>query len=128
MSDVSIIKLINGSTLVGKLSVDGDIIEIEHPIELITNLMPVEGQLGEQVHLRPWVSIAEEEVFIVERYNVITMATLQEHFIDGYQKMVDQCYINKIEFETSQDEMIVSDEEVETMIELADAIVNKQIH
>jgi len=29
MSDVSIIKLINGSTLVGKLSVDGDIIEIE---------------------------------------------------------------------------------------------------
>lgn len=128
MSDVSIIKLINGSTLVGKLSVDGDIIEIEHPIELITNLMPVKGQLGEQVNLRPWVSIAEEEVFIVERYNVITMATLQEHFIEGYQKMVDQCYINRIEFDTSQDEMIVSDEEVETMIELADAVLNKQIH
>ena len=57
------------------------------------------------------------------------MATLQEHFIEGYQKMVDQCYINRIEFMTaSQDEMIVSDEEVETMIELAEAVLNKQIH
>ena len=128
MSNISILKLMNGSTLVGKLSVSGDIVEIEHPIELITNHQPVAGQLGEQVHLRPWVSIAEEDTFILERYNIITMATLQEGFIDGYNRMVDQCYINKEEFITESDEMIVSDDEVEEMIELAEAVLNKQIH
>ena len=80
MSDISIIKLMNGSTIVGKLSIDGDIIEIEHPIELITTQFQQEGVgVGEQVHLRPWVSIAEEDIFGVERYNIISMASLQEN-------------------------------------------------
>ena len=128
MPDISIIKLMNGSTIVGKLSIDGDIIEIEHPIELITTQFQQEGVgVGEQVHLRPWVSIAEEDIFVVERYNIITMATLQENFVAGYEQIVDQVYINRVQFEPGGD-TIVSEEEIEEMVDYADAILKKQIH
>ena len=128
MSDISIIKLMNGSTIVGKLSIDGDIIEIEHPIELITTQFQQEGVgVGEQVHLRPWVSIAEEDIFVVERYNIITMATLQENFVAGYEQIVDQVYINRVQFEPGGD-TIVSEEEIEEIVDYADAILKKQIH
>jgi hypothetical protein len=128
MSDISIIKLMNGSTIVGKLSIDGDIIEIEHPIELITTQFQQEGVgVGEQVHLRPWVSIAEEDIFVVERYNIITMATLQENFVAGYEQIVEQVYINRVQFEPGVENNI-SEEEIEEMVDYADAILNKQIH
>jgi len=128
MSDISIIKLMNGSTIVGKLSIDGDIIEIEHPIELITTQFQQEGVgVGEQVHLRPWVSIAEEDIFVVERYNIITMATLQENFVAGYEQIVEQVYINRVQFKPGVENNI-SEEEIEEMVDYADAILNKQIH
>ena len=40
---ISILKLKDGSTIVGKVKTSGDIVEIEHPIELVSNVMPLSG-------------------------------------------------------------------------------------
>ena len=46
MSDIQIVKLKDGSTIVGKISVGPEIIEIEHPIELVAHLEQKGGLLG----------------------------------------------------------------------------------
>jgi len=124
--EISVLKLMDGTTIVGKVSSSGDIIEIEHPIELVSTQLPFEGNLGETVHLKPWVAIAEETIFTVERYNVITMSTLQQGFIKGYERMVEAIY-----FEAPPEELEKIEEpdlDIDTLTELADAVLKKQIH
>ena len=76
MSDIQIVKLKDGSTIVGKISMGPEIIEIEHPIELIAHLEQKGGLLGEQISLRPWISISSEKTFSIERTNIITTTPL----------------------------------------------------
>ena len=129
MSDISILKLMDGTTIVGRLTQDGDLVEIEHPIELVSNITPVGNILGEQVSLRPYVAIAQEHIFTIERYNVINISTLQENFVDGYERMVENIYFREQQWEGDlMSEDPDSELDMETMSDLADAIIKKQIH
>ena len=93
MSEVSIIKLRDGSTLVGKITEGEKTIEIEHPIELVPGLaLPIGNIIGEQIHLKPWIAIAEDDIFTIERKDIITRARLNTRFIPGYKQMVHQIY------------------------------------
>ena len=129
MSEIKILKLMDGSTIVGKITISGDVAEIEHPIELISNVQSLQGALGEQINLRPWIAIAQEDIFTIERYNVITMSGLQEQFINGYERMVEQIYMKESLWAGDLvDNDIDSELDIDTMTELADAIIKKQIH
>jgi len=131
MSEISILKLMDGTTIVGKLTVDGDIVEIEHPIELISNIAPVGNVLGEQVSLRPWVPIASEHTFTIERYQILTFSSLQEQFVEGYNKMVDTIYFREQQWEgglIGEDENDDLELDADTMTQLADAIIKGKIH
>ena len=129
MSDISILKLMDGTTIVGKITISGDVVEIEHPIELVSMVQPLQGVLGEQISLRPWVAISSETIFTIERYNVITMSGLQEQFVDGYEKMVDQIYFKEAIWAGDLvDNKLDSTEDLETLTEYADAVIKNQIH
>ena len=55
MSDISILKLMDGSTIVGRV-IEGDgCVEIEHPIELVNTAKSdvLQELIGEQISLRP---------------------------------------------------------------------------
>ena len=126
---ISILKLKDGSTIVGKVQSTGDIVEIEHPIELVSNILPVQGVLGEQINLRPWVAISEETTFTIERYNVITIATLQENFREGYGRMVETIYLNPPDWDGPMtEEELQSSEDLDTLAELAEAMLKNKIH
>ena len=132
MSEISIIKLMDGSTIVGKIKMSNDIVEIEHPIELVSQITPVGSILGEQINLRPWVAIAEEHIFTVERMNVITVGSLQANFVPGYERMVEHIYFGEDKWEGSllEDEKgeLPTEEDLETIADYADALLKKQIH
>ena len=129
--EISIIKLMDGSTLVGKVSFVDDTVEIEHPIELVPQIMPLpQGIMGESINLRPWIAVSEEQTFSIERTNVITVANLQENFVRGYHRMVKSIYFNQPEwrgdFIEEPDENIELD--LELLEELAHAVLDKKIH
>tara|TARA_B100000073_G_scaffold30169_1_gene23013 strand:- start:2199 stop:2588 length:390 start_codon:yes stop_codon:yes gene_type:complete len=126
--NITILKLMDGSTIVGKVQSSGDIVEIEHPIELVSETRPQAGYLGEQISLRPWVAIAEEHVFTVERFNIINMSTLQENFIAGYNRMVDHIYFQSPAWEGPMAENGEENLDVDTLTELADALLKNKIH
>tara|TARA_X000000368_G_scaffold343376_1_gene281987 strand:- start:541 stop:975 length:435 start_codon:yes stop_codon:yes gene_type:complete len=144
MSEVSILKLRDGTTLVGKVTSDGEMINIEHPIEVVpTTGMLQQGILGEHISLRPWIALAEQQTFTIERYNVITIASLQDAFHRGYHDMVENIYVNDPQWAGSfinESELLEEirddlrqrvedmEEEASLSTEYADAKLNKKIH
>lgn len=132
-NEIQILKLMDGSTIVGKVTVSGEIVEVEHPIELVSSIIPMQGNFGETMNLRPWVAISEETTFTIDRINVITMSTLQKEFATGYEKMVDQIYFNERPWQYLEDMSTEELEEkldidAETIAELADAMLKNKIH
>jgi len=135
MSEPIIVKLANGTTLVGKVELGPDSIEITHPIELVSQVSNIPGLIGEQINLRPWIAIAEGQTFTIDSQHVITTAELQLSFHEGYHRMVDQIYLESTnwtgsfigeEEEAPQEEN--SFEELEELLDYAEAIDKKQIH
>ena len=134
MSEVSILKLKDGATVVAKVSSeDGEKFLVEHPIELVSSAGLLTKGLGEAISLKPWISIAEEHAFTIERTQVITVATLQEKFITGYHNMVEAIYFKEPEwmgdFVTEQ-EVPVEEEDIsiEELEAYAEAVIKNKIH
>ena len=130
--EISIIKLMDGSTVVGKVEYGTDCIEIEHPIELVSNPMNLGPQLGEQISLRPWMSISNETIFVVERIQIITIGSLGKDFESGYTRMVDAIYNQPAEwsgdlYRTGETENI-DNLDIDILTDYADAIMKKKIH
>jgi len=134
---VSIIRLMDGSTVVGRVNHNPDTIEVEYPIELVFTTTPLRGILGEQVSLKPWMAIAQDQVFIIDRTNVITIGALDNNFIAGYERMVESIYFQETKWQGNleglpdlPDEDLVLDEDldIDTLTELAEAVLKKQIH
>ena len=130
--DISIVKLMDGSTLVGKISYGDATVEIEHPIELVPSILPTQhGVLGEAIIFRPWIAVSEEQTFAIERKNVITVANLQANFIPGYHRMVSSIYFSTPEWRGDfiEDELPEQVElDLELLEELAEAVLEKKIH
>lgn len=130
--EISIVKLMDGSTLVGKISYGDDVVNIEHPIELVPQIMPTpQGILGESINLRPWIAVSKEQTFSIERKNVITVANLQENFIPGYHRMVKSIYFNTPDWRGDFIEEQIEEEpelDLELLEELANAVLEKKIH
>lgn len=128
MSDIQILKLKDGSTIVGKVTVGPDSIEIEHPIELVNQIVNDSRGIGEQINLRPWITISEEQTFVIERYNIITMSALQSDFSDGYERMVQQIYFEPANWEGPMAQVEETDSDIDTLAELAEAMLQNKIH
>ena len=127
MSDeIQILKLKDGSTIVGKVTVSPEMVEIEHPIELVSEPARYKDGYGEQINLRPWIAISEEQRFTIERYNIITMSTLQKSFDEGYHRMVEQIYFNNANWEGPMAEE--EDMDIDTLTQLAEAMMKNKIH
>jgi len=133
--EIRIVKLMDGSTLVGKISYSEDTVEIEHPIELVPQIMPTPHGIGESINLRPWIAVSASQTFTIERRNIITVADLQEGFKAGYERMVKSIYFNTPQWrgdfieetvpllEDSNDEL-----DLDLFEELANAVLDKKIH
>jgi len=138
MSEPSIVKLANGVTLVGKVELGPESIEITHPIELVSQVSNIPGMIGEQINLRPWMAIAETQTFTIDSQHVITTAELQVNFHEGYHRMVEQIYLQTTNWtgsfigeegeEEIQEEEATSFEDLEELLDYAEAIDKKQIH
>jgi len=128
MSDIQILKLKDGSTIVGKVTVGPDSIEIEHPIELVNQIVNDSRGIGEQINLRPWITISEDQTFVIERYNIITMSALQSDFSDGYERMVQQIYFEPANWEGPMAQVEETDSDIDTLAELAEAMLQNKIH
>ena len=133
-NNISILKLRDGATIVAKVTYEGDKYLVEHPIEMVAQASILKQGLGEAINLKPWIAIAEEDVFTIERENVITVATLEEKFVSGYHNMVEAIYFQDPlwggDFIRPEDGEPPTEEDIDidTLTDLAEAVLKNKIH
>ena len=132
-NNISILKLRDGATIVAKVTYEGDKYLVEHPIEMVAQASILKQGLGEAINLKPWIAIAEEDDFTIERENVITVATLEEKFVSGYHNMVEAIYFQDPlwggDFMTEgQQPEGNEDIDIDTLTDLAEAVLKNKIH
>ena len=132
-NNISILKLRYGATIVAKVTYEGDKYLVEHPIEMVAQASILKQGLGEAINLKPWIAIAEEDVFTIERENVITVATLEEKFVSGYHNMVEAIYFQDPlrggDFMTEgQQPEGNEDIDIDTLTDIAEAVLKNKIH
>jgi len=140
MSEITVLKLIDGSTVVGRVTQGVDVYEIEHPIEIVSHMSITRGVIGEQLSLRPWIAFSDTGVFTIDRINVLAITGLDQKYEAGYTNIVEATYLNEnvyveelpkaADLPTSADMGYdpMDDIDLETLAEYADAHIKKKIH
>ena len=76
------------------------------------------------IHVPTWVDTNA----VIERYNIITMSALQSDFSDGYERMVQQIYFEPANWEGPMAQVEETDSDIDTLAELAEAMLQNKIH
>ena len=78
------------------------------------------------------MAISDETIFVVERIQIITIGILAKDFEIGYEKMVDNIYNQPTNWSGDlyrmEDQIEESELDVDTLTELADAVIKNKIH
>jgi hypothetical protein len=100
-NNYQVIRLINGTTIVGDIITSSDEFIIQYPLEV--HFKPVinsEGTLiSEQMTLRPYLILTRETEVCIEHYNVMTCNPLDARLNLSYEEMVSTAYKKNINFE-----------------------------
>lgn len=78
-TDYRLVKLMDGSLLMGTISVDNDYMRIVNPLELITTPRMTEFGLKEDTMLSRWIPFTQDKEFVItkDKIVVISLATVE---------------------------------------------------
>lgn len=92
-TDYRLVKLMDGSLLMGTISVDDNHMRIVNPLELVTTPRMTEFGLKEDTTLSKWIPFSQDREFVIskDKIVVITLATVElAHYYEVVlQKMAD---------------------------------------
>lgn len=100
MHNYSVVKLVNGTTLVGDAVMAPEDILLNFPLEVYCK--PVSdstGKLvGEQIVLRPCLVMTQETDVLLDTYNVLYVNRLDVRLYQTYEEMVKTVYKNGMNY------------------------------
>ena len=78
-TDYRLVKLMDGSLLMGTISVDNDYMRIVNPLELVTTPRMTEFGLKEDTMLSRWIPFTQDKEFVItkDKIVVISLATVE---------------------------------------------------
>ena len=139
LTDYRIVKLSDGSTLVGSISLDKEFLRIQNPLQLITTPRMTEHGLKDDNTLAPWVPFTNDKMFVIPKEKVMVISRAAKELANYYdviltklqQTKVKAAYtpqeINKImEIAEQLDDEMRQREEEENL--LYDETITKTIH
>ena len=92
-TDYRLVKLMDGSLLMGTISVDDNHMRIVNPLELVTTPRMTEFGLKEDTTLSKWIPFTQDKEFVIakDKIVVISIATVElAHYYEVVlQKMAD---------------------------------------
>ena len=139
LTDYRIVKLSDGSTLVGSISLDQDFLRIQNPLQLITTPRMTEHGLKDDNTLAPWVPFTNDKMFVIPKDKVMVVSRAAKELANYYDVILTKLQqvktkasyspqeITKImEIAEQLDEELRQREEEESL--LYDETITKTIH
>ena len=114
-TDYRIAKLMDGSLVMGTISVDDNNMRIENPLELTTIPRMTEFGLKEDTTLAKWIPFTSDKEFVItkDKVVVISLATVElAHFYE--------VVLNRIETESQRSRPALSTDDIDRILSLAD--------
>ena len=139
LTDYRIVKLSDGSTLVGSISLDQEFLRIQNPLQLITTPRMTEHGLKDDNTLAPWVPFTNDKMFVIPKDKVMVVSRAAKELANYYDVILTKLQqvktkasyspqeITKImEIAEQLDEELRQREEEENL--LYDETITKTIH
>ena len=139
LTDYRIVKLLDGSTLVGSISLDKEFLRIQNPLQLITTPRMTEHGLKDDNTLAPWVPFTNDKLFVIPKDKVMVVSRAAKELANYYDVILTKLQqvktkasyspqeITKImEIAEQLDEELRQREEEESL--LYDETITKTIH
>mgnify|MGYP005730235491 FL=1 len=115
LTDYRIVKLSDGSTLVGSISLDQDFLRIQNPLQLITTPRMTEHGVKEDNTLAPWVPFTNDKMFVIPKDKVIVVSRAAKELANYYDVILTKLQQTKVK-------AVYSAEEINKIMDIADRL------
>ena len=113
--DYRMVKLTDGTTIMGSIVVDKDFLRITNALELNTVKRSTEMGMKDDSTLAPWLPFTDDKTFVIPRDKILVITQADQH-ISHYYEVI----LNKVEKEKANAKPTLSAEEMEKIYSLAD--------
>tara|TARA_B100000780_G_scaffold233324_1_gene173462 strand:+ start:314 stop:772 length:459 start_codon:yes stop_codon:yes gene_type:complete len=113
LTDYRIVKLSDGSTLVGSISIDKEFLRIQNPLQLISTPRMTKQGVKEDNTLAPWVPFTNDKMFVIPKDRVMVISRAAKELANYYDVILTKLQHTKIK-------AAYSTEEIEKMLQIAD--------
>ena len=114
-TDYRMVKLTDGTTIMGSITVDKDFLRITNALELNTVKRETEMGMKDDSTLAPWLPFTDDKTFVIPRDKILVITQADEH-ISHYYEVI----LNKVEKAKANAKPVLSAEEMEKIYKLAD--------
>ena len=114
-TDYRIVKLMDGSLLMGTISVDENLMRIENPLELTTIPRMTEFGIKEDTTLSRWIPFTSDKEFVItkDKVVVISLATVElAHFYE--------VVLNKMQSDSKNARPPLTPEDIDKILSIAE--------
>jgi len=105
LTDYRIVKLLDGSTLVGSISLDKEFLRIQNPLQLITTPRMTEHGLKDDNTLAPWVPFTNDKMFVIPKDKVMVVSRAAKELANYYDVILTKLQQVKTKASYSPQEM-----------------------
>tara|TARA_Y100000996_G_scaffold366729_1_gene312154 strand:- start:11 stop:463 length:453 start_codon:yes stop_codon:yes gene_type:complete len=115
LTDYRIVKLSDGSTLVGSISLDNDFLRIQNPLQLITTPRMTDHGIKDDNTLAPWVPFTNDKMFVIPKEKVMVISRAAKELASYYDVILAKLQQTKIK-------AAYSAQEVKKILEIAEEL------
>ena len=119
--DYRMVRLTDGTTIMGSIVVDKDFLRITNALELNTVKRSTEMGMKDDCTLAPWLPFTDDKTFVIPRDKILVITQADEH-ISHYYEVI----LRKVEKEKEKTKPVLSAEEMEKIYKLADQMDQMQ--
>ena len=113
--DYRMVRLTDGTTIMGSIVVDKDFLRITNALELNTVKRETEMGMKDDSTLAPWLPFTDDKTFVIPRDKILVITQADEH-ISHYYEVI----LSKVQKAKEKAKPVLSAEEMEKIYKLAD--------
>ena len=114
-TDYRMVRLIDGSTIMGSITVDKDFLRITNALELNTVQRQTEFGMKDDSSLAPWLNFTDDKTFVIPRDKIMVITQADKH-ISNYYEVI----LNKLEKQKQNTKPALSANEMENIYKIAE--------
>ena len=114
-TDYRMVRLTDGTTIMGSITVDKDFLRITNALELNTIKRETETGMKDDSTLAPWLPFTDDKTFVIPRDKILVITQADEH-ISHYYEVI----LSKVQKAKEKAKPVLSAEEMEKIYKLAD--------